>query len=238
MGKRFLPTGIGKNYVIVVGVAADAKLRQRFDLSDAAIGIRPGGLGPQLDVYLPYPQRANRALVIALRIRGDPGTVTTAVRSAVAGMDPTLPVYDIELLDHRLAAQDVPSRAMTIVTGSYALLALFLASLGLFAVLAHAVSRRTQELGLRMALGARQADVLMMVLREGVSLFIVGILGGLVGASLLNRAIRSLLFGTEAMDPGVCAGISLLLMLVALSACYLPAWRATKVDPIVVLHSD
>ncbi len=238
LGKRFLPIGRGKNYVTVVGVAADARLRQRLDLSDAAIGIRPGGLGPQLDVYLPYPQRPNRPLVIALRIHGDPGAVTTAVRSAVAGLDPTLPMYDIALLDDRLAAQEAPSRALTMVTGGYALLALFLASLGLFGVLAHGVSRRTQELGLRMALGANRADVLIMVLREGVFLFVAGILGGLVGATLLTRVLRSLLFGITAMDPGVYAGISLLLVLVALSACYLPAWRATRVDPIVALRSE
>jgi predicted permease len=238
LGKRFLPTGRNQQYVTVVGVTADAKLRQRLDLTDAAIGIRPGGLGPQLDVYLPYAQRPNRPVVIALRVQGDAGALLPAIRSAVTQFDPTLPVYDVSLLDDRLAAQDTPSRAMTAVTGSYALVALFLASLGLFGVLAHAVSRRTQELGLRMALGARQRDLLVMVLREGLILLFAGIVGGLAGATLLTRLMGSLLFGVSTADPAVYLGISVVLLLVAASACLLPAWRATRVDPVVALHSE
>jgi putative ABC transport system permease protein len=238
LGKRFLPIGRDQRYVTVVGVAADARLRQRLDLSDAAIGIRPGGLGPQLDVYLPYPQRANRILVVALRIKGDPAPISAGIRAAISGLDPTLPVYDIALLDQRLAAQDAPSRAITVITGTYALLALFLASLGLFGVLAHAVSRRTQELGLRMALGAKRGDLLIMVLRDGAVLLSAGFAAGLLGAVLLTRMMRSLLFGITSTDPGVYVEISLLLALVALTACYLPAWRATRVDPIVSLRHE
>src|SRR5262249_14840852 len=152
LGKRFMPTGRSQRYVTIIGVTADAKLRQRFDLSDAAIGVPPGGLGPQLDVYLPYAQRPNRSLVIAIRAQGGAGAILPEIRSTFGNLDPTLPAYYISLLDERLAVQDTPSRAITVVTGGYALVALFLASLGLFGVLAHAVSRRTQELGLRMAL--------------------------------------------------------------------------------------
>jgi len=238
IGKRFLPIGRNQAYITVVGVAADAKLRQRLDLSDAAIGIRPGGLGPQLDVYLPYTQRANRALVIALRVQGDAAAILAPIRSAIAALDPTLPAYDIALLDDRLASQDTPSRAMAVVTASYALLALFLASLGLFGVLAHAVSRRTQELGLRMALGAQKSDLLLMVLREGLVLLLAGIVAGLAGAALVTRLMSSLLFGVSSADPAIFFGISVVLMLVALTACILPAWRATRVDPVVALHSE
>jgi putative ABC transport system permease protein len=238
IGKRFIPIGKNQKYITVIGIAADARLRQRLDLADAALGIRPGGLGPQLDVYLPYAQRPNRPLVIALRAQRDPGAVLPAVRSTIAGLDPTLPVYDIQLLDDRLAAQDTPSRAMTLVTGSYALTALFLASLGLFGVLAHAVSRRTHELGLRMALGAKRRDVLVMVVREGLALLFAGIAGGLAAAILLTRMMRSLLFGVDNTDPAVYIGISLVLFLVALLACYLPASRATRVDPMVALRYE
>ena len=108
-------------------------------------------------------------------MQGDAGAVTNAIRSAVLGMDPTLPVYDIALLEDRLAAQDGASRALTAVTGGYGLLALFLAFLGLFGVLSHAVSRRTQEMGIRMALGAKRLDVLVIVLREVVRrVFVAG----------------------------------------------------------------
>jgi hypothetical protein len=238
IGKRFRPIGKNKNLVTVLGVAKDAVLRQRFDMSDAEIGILPGGLQHQLDVYLPYPQRPNRALVYALRIQGDAGPVTAAVRSAVKSIDPTLPVYEISLLEDRLAAQDGASLALTAVTAGYALLALFLASLGLFGVLAHAVSRRTQELGVRMALGAKRSDLLVMVVKEGIVLTAVGLGGGLLGAMVLTRLMTSLLFGVSSTDPAVYLGISLLLMTVAVAACYLPARRATKVDPMVALRYE
>jgi ABC-type antimicrobial peptide transport system permease subunit len=153
-------------------------------------------------------------------------------------MDPTLPVYDIALLEDRLAAQDGASRALTAVTGGYGLLALFLAFLGLFGVLSHAVSRRTQEMGIRMALGAKRLDVLVIVLREGVTLTAAGLICGLVGALLLTRVMASLLFGVSATDPGVYVGISLLLLMVATAAWYLPARRATKVDPMVALRCE
>jgi len=156
----------------------------------------------------------------------------------VLGMDPTLPVYDIALLDDRLATQDGASRALTAVTGAYAVLALFLASLGLFGVLAHLVSHRTQELGLRMALGAKRRDLLVMVLREGVTLTVAGLVCGLVGAAFLTRVMSSILFGVSTTDPSVYLGISFLLLTVTLAACYLPARRATRVDPMVALRYE
>ena len=238
LGKRFTPIGKSKILITVIGVAADARLRQRLEMSDAAIGIAPGGLGPQLDVYLPYAQRPNRALVIAVRTEGDAGSITNAVRTAILGLDSTLPVYDVSLLEDRLAAQDDASLALTVVTGSYAVLALFLASLGLFGVLAHTVSRRTQELGIRMALGAARRDLLLMVLREGIVLTALGIVGGLAGAVVLTRLMASLLFGVSASDPVVYVAISALLLTVSIVACYLPARRATRVDPIIALRYE
>ena len=237
LGKRFLPIG-RKDWITVIGVASDVRLRQRLEMSDAAIGIAPGGLGPQLDVYLPYPQRPNRAVVLAVRVKGDATNVTNAIRSSILSLDSTLPAYDVALLQDRLAAQDDASKALTTVTASYALLALFLAALGLFGVLAHSVSRRTQELGVRMALGALPGDLLLMVLNEGVRLTTLGIAAGLLGAALLTRAMASLLFGVSTMDPEVYLTISVLLLIVAMSACYLPARRAMGLNPIVALRHD
>jgi putative ABC transport system permease protein len=238
IGKRFAPVGNMTNLLTVIGVAADARLRQRLEMSDAAIGIAPGGLGPQLDVYLPYAQRPNRALVIAVRTQGHPGAITNAVRTAILGLDSALPVYDVALLEDRLAAQDDASLALTVVTGSYAVLALFLASLGLFGILAHTVGRRTQELGIRMALGAAPSDLLLMVLREGIMLTILGIVGGTIGALFLTRVMASLLFGISPTDPVVYVAISALLLAVSIAACYLPARRATRVDPVVALRNE
>ena len=237
IGKRFLPIG-RKDWINVIGVASDVRLRQRLEMSDAAIGIAPGGLGPQLDVYLPYPQRANRAVVLAIRVKGDATSATKAIRSSILSLDSTLPAYDVALLQDRLAAQDDASKALTTVTASYALLALFLAALGLFGVLAHSVSRRTQELGVRMALGALPRDLLLMVLNEGVRLTALGIAAGLFGAGLLTRAMASLLFGVSTMDPAVYLTISALLLAVAIVACYLPARRAMGLDPIVALRHE
>jgi putative ABC transport system permease protein len=237
LGKRFLPIG-KRDWVSVVGLAADARLRQRLEMSDAAIGIAPGGLGPQLDVYLPYAQRANRAVVLAVRVQGDAETVIKEIRSSILSLDSTLPAYDISLLQDRLAAQDDASRALTSITAAYAALALFLAALGLFGVLAHSVSRRTQELGVRMALGALPHDLLRMVIGEGVRLTVMGIVAGLVGAALLTRAMATLLFGVSTMDPVVYVSIPILLLLVAIAACYLPAHRAMILDPIVALRHE
>ena len=237
IGKRFLHIG-RKEWIRVVGVTADVRLRQRLEMSDAAIGIAPGGLGPQLDVYMPYPQRANRAVVLAVRIKGEAASVTSSIRSAILKLDSALPVYDVALLQDRLAAQDDACRALTAVTGIYAGLALFLAGLGLFGVLAHSVSRRTQELGIRMALGALPRDLLAMVLGEGARLTIVGIVAGLAAAVVLTRAMASLLFGVSTLDPAVYAAISVLLSLVAMLASYLPARRATGLDVIEALRHE
>jgi putative ABC transport system permease protein len=237
IGKRFRRTSDAE-WMTVVGIASDALLSQRFLLSDAAIGIPPSGLGPQRDVYLPYPQRPNRALVLAVRTAGDAGAVIKSLRSAVLAIDPTLPVYDITLLQDRLADQDQASRAVATLTGFYAAVALFLAALGLCGVLAHAVSRRTQEIGIRMALGALPRNVLVMVLGEGLWLTLAGILGGVACAALLTHLMTTLLFGVSATDPAVYAGISGLLLAVALAACFLPARRATKVDPMVALRYE
>jgi len=237
VGKHFRATS-DSDWITVIGVARDARLSQRFVLSDAAIGIAPAGLGPQRDVYLPYPQRPNRALVLAVRVLANPESVSPSLRRALASLDPTLPVYDISTLDARLSDQDQASRAVTVLTGLYALLALFLAALGLFGVLAHTVSQRTQEIGIRMALGAVPADVLRIVMGEGLLLTAAGALAGVAAASLVTRLAATLLFGVSAADPQVYGGISVVLLTVAALACYVPARRATRVDPMVALRYE
>jgi putative ABC transport system permease protein len=222
----------------VIGLAADARHRERFALADAAIGIPPGALGPQRDSYFAYAQRPNTALVVAVRIAGDAAAMSQTLRRAVLAVDPALPVYDLALLDDRLADQERGSRILAAVTAAYAALALFLAAFGLFGVLAHAVRRRTQEIGIRMALGGLPRSVLAMVLREGLGLTIAGIGCGLAGAALLTRALTSVLFGVSPSDPLVYAAISVLLLAVAAAACAIPAIRAMHVDPMVALRAE
>jgi predicted permease len=237
IGKRIRPEN-GTGWITVVGVASDAKHSQRFNMQDASIGIPPSGIGPQYDVYLPYQQRPNSAIVLNLRIQSDAAAVAKQLRAAVFAMDPTLALYDVAMLDERLAQQDQASRSLAAITGAYAVLALFLAAFGLFAVLAQMVRRRTPEIGIRMAMGAAPGDVLGMILREGMSLSALGVVVGFIGAIALTRAMTSLLFGVSSTDPGVFLTICVLLLAVAAAACWIPALRATRVDPVIALRDE
>ena len=176
--------------------------------------------------------------MVALRAAGDPGAAVQALRRVVRAIDPALPVYDIALLDDRLAGQERASRVLATLTAACAVLALTLAVLGLFGLLAQAVRRRTQEIGIRMALGGLPRGVLVMVLREGLWLTSVGIVCGLAGAMLLTRAMTSILFGVSPGDPAVYAGVSALLIAVAAFACWIPARRAMAVDPMIALRCE
>ena len=238
LGKRMRSANGNFPWVTVVGVARDAHHAQRMDLNDAAAGIRPYGLGPQYDVYFPYTQRPNQGLTLAVRTSADVASVSKALRAAVLSLDPTLPVYDLALLDERLATQVAPVRTMAFLSGAYAFLALFLAGFGLFAVLAHDVGQRTQEIGIRMALGALPRTVLALVLREGLFLTVLGLASGIFGAVLITRTMRALLFGVSPAEPIVFGAIAVLLLVVAVLACWIPARRAMRLDPMDALRQD
>jgi putative ABC transport system permease protein len=238
LGKRMRSAVGDFPWITVVGIARDAHHATRLDLNDAAAGIRPYGLGPQYDVYFPYLQRPNQGVTIAVRTLADTRSMSQELRSAVLSLDPALPIYDLALLDERLALQVAPVRTIALVSAAYSLLALFLAAFGLFAVLAHDVSQRTHEIGVRMALGADPAGVLALILREGLSLTLVGLLAGLSGTLLITRPMRALLFGVSTTQPSVLAPITLLLIGVALLACWIPARRAMRLDPLDALRQE
>jgi putative ABC transport system permease protein len=238
LGKRMRSALGNFPWVTVVGIAKDARHAQRFDLTDAAAGIRPLGLGPQYDVYFPYTQRPNQGLTVGVRTSGDIHTMSQALRRAVLSLDPTLPVYDLALLDERLAKQVAPLRTMAVLSGGYALLALFLAGFGLFAVLAHNVSQRTREIGIRMALGAAPRSVLNLVLREGLTLTLIGLVAGFAGAVCITRTMQALLFGVSTTEPAVFGAMAALLLTVAACACWIPARRAMQLDPLDALRQE
>lgn len=238
LGKRMRSVNGNFPWVTVVGVARDAHHAQRMDLNDAAAGIRPNGLGPQYDVYFPYPQRPNQGMTLAVRTSADVASISKALRAAVLSLDPTLPVYDLALLDDRLAQQVAPVRTMAALSGAFALLALFLAGFGLFAVLAHDVRQRTQEIGIRMALGAAPWGILSLILREGLLLTLIGVVAGVGGAILVTRTMHALLFGVSPTEPAVFAAIAALLLGVAMLACWIPARRAMRCDPMEALRQD
>ena len=238
IGKRMRSAGASSPWVTVVGVARDAHQGQLMDLNDAAAGIRPLGLGPQYDAYFPYLQRPNPGLTLAVRTSADIHSISQEVKDAVLSLDPTLPVYDLRMLEDRLAEQVAPVRTIALLSGVYALLALFLAAFGLFAVLGHDVSQRTQEIGIRMALGALPRGVLALILREGLALTLAGLVAGFAAALFVTRTMQALLFGVSATEPVVFGGIALLLIGVAVIACWIPARRAMRLDPMAALRRD
>jgi len=238
IGKRMRSASGYTTWVTVVGVARDSRQAQRFDLNEVSNGIAPTGLGPQYDAYFSYLQRPNARLTVALRVPSDVTTVSRELKDAVLSIDPALPVFDLAMLDDRLASQLAPCRLIAVLSSAYAGVALFLAAFGLFAVLAHDVSQRVHEMGVRMALGAQRRDVLWLVLREGIALTAAGLLVGLALGSEVSHMIKDFLFGVRSSDPAIYATIAALLTVVAVLACWIPAHRATRVDPIASLRGE
>ena len=168
----------------------------------------------------------------------EPLPLVDAVRREVAMVTTEMAPSGFSTFDNLLAEAASTQRVTMILLGLYACTALVLAGVGLYGVLAHSVARRTRELGLRMALGAQRSDVVALVLRQGMTLATVGLGIGLIGALAGTRVLSSLLFDTTPLDPAPFIGVAVLLALVALLACYIPARRATKVDPMVALRHE
>ena len=165
-------------------------------------------------------------------------SLASSVRNALADVDSKLPASDFQTLQHLVDQAVSPRRFVTFLLAGFSVLALILASLGIYGVISYSVNQRTNEIGIRIALGAQTPAVLKLILGQGVKLALIGLVVGLGGALLLTRVLSSLLFGVQATDPFTFAGIALLLTSVALLACYIPARRATKVDPMVALRYE
>jgi putative ABC transport system permease protein len=192
------------------------------------------------EYYAPYAQATGGGpnLYIAVRTDGDPASLAPSVRGAIAGVDRDLPVFRVATMEQMVSDSLAQRRFSMLLFGIFAALALVLAVVGLYGVMSYAVAQRTHEIGLRMALGAQGSDVLRMVVGQGMGLVAVGLGVGLLGALALTRLMSSLLYGVSAADPLTYAGIAILLGSVALLASYLPARRATKVDPMVALRYE
>src|SRR5262245_57969955 len=208
----------------VVGIAQDVK--HELDLP-----VTP-------DFYLPHAQDSWNAMVLVARTTVDPGSMAGAIREQVLAVDKDQPVYNVYTM------RDVRAISVTLYTfgfatiGIFAVVAVVLAAIGIYGVMAFAVTQRTQEIGIRMALGARALDVLRLVVTNGMSLAVIGIVAGLAGAFGITRLITSLLFNVSPTDLVTFTLVTIGLLLVALLACYIPARRATKVDPLVALRYE
>jgi putative ABC transport system permease protein len=189
-------------------------------------------------IYIPHQQLTWPVTTIAIRTTGDLLGLANAVRGEVQALDKDLPVYDIKTMSQRLADSIAERRFMLILLGTFAALALVLASVGIYGVMSYAVTQRTRELGIRMALGANRRDVLRLVVGKGLGLTLAGVGIGLAAAYALTRLLASLLFGVSATDPITFVAIAIVLTGVALGACFVPARRATRVDPMVALRHE
>ena len=198
-------------------------------------GIRGDGF-PEVNVPFsqsPWPQAA-----IAVRTAGDPASMTKSIGAVVLSVDPDLPLDQVKTMDQIVDESLSGDRFGTVLFGSFAAVALLLAVIGIYGVMSFAVAQRTHEIGLRMALGAGPAQVLRLVLREGMFLAFGGLLLGLGGTYFVGRLMKSLLYQVNAMDPAAVSAVTAVLLLSALLACYIPARRATQVDPLVALRDE
>jgi putative ABC transport system permease protein len=190
-------------------------------------------------MYVPYAQDANwSSMSLVIRASGDPLNLSSAVRSEIRSLDKGAPVYNVRTMNDVLANSVAPRRAPMLLLSAFAGAALLLAMIGIYGVTTYYVTQRTQEIGIRMALGAQMSDVLKLVLKGGLALAAIGIAAGLAGAFTLTRWMTSLLFAVKPTDGLTFIAVSVCLLITALLACYLPARRATKVDPLVALRYE
>ena len=195
-------------------------------------------MGAQPEIYLPFLQSPSNTVTLVARTTTEPRAFTAAVRREVANIDHALPVSNIKFMDEIVAGTVAQPRLYALLIGIFAGLALLLAAMGIYGVMSYSVVQRTHEIGVRMALGAQRRDVMKLIVKQGMWLALVAIAIGLVLAFATTRVIQSLLFGVSSTDPVTFIGIPLLLALVMMIACYLPARKATKVDPLVAMRYE
>jgi putative ABC transport system permease protein len=185
-----------------------------------------------------FSQEPHTALGLIVRTQGNPLAVVAPIEQAIHTVDKDLPVYSVWTMDQLLGNSLAQRRLTLVLLSSFAALALLLAAVGIYGVIAYTVRQRTRELGVRLALGAQARDVLRLILRQGLKLALIGVALGLTAAFALTRWMESLLFGVRPADPLAFGVVALVLLLVAICACWIPARRATQVDPLVALRSE
>jgi len=242
MAREYWPNGdaVGRRFKLgdptddtpwftVVGVVADVR-QMGIDVPVKGEMYLPYGQVTPWDFYAPRD--------LALRTNGDPAILMGAVREAIRSVDPDQPVSNVATMEEVLGREASQRRLGMIMLTAFAVLAVLLASLGIYGVLAYFVAQHRNEIGVRLALGATPARILLLVLKKGMKLTLLGVAIGLAASFALTRLMTSLLFGVKAVDPLTFAAVPLLLAVVALLACWIPARRAAKVDPMVALRYE
>lgn len=215
----------GQDWREIVGVVGDIRYRGMDDPGEAA-------------VYTPFSQTPFYWTYVMVRTSGEPSSVAAGVRKAISSVEPNLTAAGLRTMEDLVSESVSQPRFNATLLSIFAGLALVLASVGIYGVVSYSVAQRTREIGIRMALGAKPGDVLRLVLTKGMALVLAGVIIGLVGAFLLTRVLESMLFGVTTTDPATYIAVTLVLAFVALLACYTPARRATKVDPMIALRYE
>ena len=223
VGQRILIGGVNKNPALIVGIAVH--VHEQLENST----------WPE-SVYVSLAQNAPPFATLAVRTLGDPLRFTKAVREQVRSVDRDQPVTLVRTMDDLVEEQVGPRRLLVILLGSFAGVALLLALIGIYGIIAYSVAQRTQEMGIRRALGAQQRDILALVVGQGLRLALAGVALGIAGAFGLTRLMTTLLFHVTATDPDTFVAVAVLFLLVALAASYIPARRATRIDPMAALR--
>jgi hypothetical protein len=227
LGRRFRTTVPGEGWFTVVGVAPD----YRHEQLDNAEPIEPCA-------YVSFAYGAFPNTGMTIRAAGDPASLAAALRGAIRGSDPKIPIFQLATMEDLRARGYWQSFLFGWMFSLYGGIALVLAAIGVYGVLSYSVAQRTQEIGVRVALGASRADVLKLVVAQGVRLAAAGVAIGAGGSLFVTPIVQNQLVRVSAQDPASFAGVSVFLVAVALLASYLPARRATAVDPIVALRAD
>lgn len=214
-----------KSWIDIVGVVSDTR--------NGALEAEPGP-----EIFVPYLQQPSYVMTFVLRTGINPNSLAGVLRNAVQEVDKSQPVFAVETMDQIIASLLAPRRFRMLLLGLFAMLALVLAAVGIFGVISYSAAQRAREIGVRMALGAQRSDVFRMIVGQGLKLAIVGVVIGIGGALALTRFLSSLLYGVKPTDPLTFIAVSLVLTAVALLACYIPARRAAKVDPMVALRHE
>jgi putative ABC transport system permease protein len=238
LARRYWPNGdaIGKrlkwgpaeskdSWLTIVGVVGD---------------VKQGALEVETTphTYEPFRQNTTRSLNVAIRASGKPASLASALRATVWAIDPQLAVAQLQTMDQVISQSTTPRRFNLFLLAGFASLALILSAIGIYGVIAYSVVRRVHEIGIRMALGAQRTDVVRLVVGQGLLLLGIGLIVGILGALALTRSLRSFLYGIRPTDPATFACLVVILAAVALVACYIPARRATKVDPMTALRYE